>query len=90
MRKRGHLRLLLKREADSKAAELMVNFQRKGGGYELKRRSLDEFVKPGSESQFDLDLSQMAPADWNGTVRMRLRGDHLTAALIGNSTFQLF
>lgn len=80
----------LKREAASKAAELMVNFQRKGGGYELKRRNLTEFVKPGSESQFDLDLSQMAPADWNGTVRMRLRGDHLTAALIGNSTFQPF
>ena len=80
----------LARTTQSKQATLMVNYQRKDGSYQLVYRDLGESVKPGSESKFDMDLGQWSPEDWNGRVRMRLRGDGLTAELVANSSFQPF
>ena len=80
----------IQRDAESKTAQLMVNFQLQDRSYKLVYIELGKYVAAGSESKFDLDLNQFAPEGWNGRVRMRLRGDHLTAALIANSTFQLF
>jgi len=80
----------VRRTAASQAAVLMINYQLPDGKYQLVERDLSQWVKPGAESRFDLDLSQFAPANWNGRIRMRLRGDGLEAALVANSTFQIF
>jgi len=78
------------RAAESQVATLMINYQRQDGSYLLVYRDLGEYVKPGSETRFDLDLGQWAPEDWNGRVRMRLRGDGVAAELVANSSFQVF
>ncbi len=80
----------VRRTAASQVAVLMINYQLPDGKYQLVERDLGQWVKPGAESRFDLDLSQFAPANWNGRIRMRLRGDGLEAALVANSTFQIF
>ncbi len=44
------------RAAESQVATLMINYQRQDGSYLLVYRDLGEYVKPGSETRFDLDL----------------------------------
>lgn len=80
----------LSRDATSRAAELWVNFQRADQHYELHKRSLNDVIQPGRQGTLDLDLGQLAPADWTGRVRIRLVGDGVTAELVANSTFQIF
>ena len=83
-------RWLVRRAADSTAAELMVNFQRADGKYELHHRDLGALVPAGREGEVGLDLGEFAPADWNGRVRIRLRGTGVTAELVASSAFQIF
>jgi len=78
------------RAAESKALLLMINYQVGGQAYKLVERRLDDLVKPGTSGRFDLDLAQFAPPGWTGTVRLRLRGDQVEAALVANATFQPF
>ena len=68
----------------------MVNFQRADGKYELHHRDLGALVPAGREGEVGLDLGEFAPADWNGRVRIRLRGTRVTAELVASSAFQIF
>lgn len=78
------------RAVESKTLLLMINYQVGGQAYKLVERRLDDLVKPGTSGRFDLDLAQFAPPGWTGTVRLRLRGDQVEAALVANATFQPF
>lgn len=83
-------RWLIKREENSKAAQIWINFQQKDLTYHLIKRDVSGEVAPGAEAELDLDLGQLAPEDWNGRVRIRLAGDGVSAELISNSPFQIF
>jgi hypothetical protein len=80
----------VRRAADSKSAELWINYQVEGGSYQLTKVPLADKVAPGGELKFDVDLKQHAPKGWSGRCRVRLVGNGVTAELIANSSFQIY
>jgi hypothetical protein len=78
------------REEGSQTTLLLINYQKQGGEYELHRYDFGAKVAPGETDEVEFDLGELAPTDWNGRVRMRLRGDGVSAELISAARTQWF
>jgi hypothetical protein len=86
---------VVKMRPDAKGAGLWLNFHRTNSMYQLVKLPfgsgpLAEKARPGSDSQFDIDLGQFAPKDWDDRVRIRLVGEGVSAQIIDNASFQIF